>query len=517
MNLAHWLQRTARIHPQRPAIAVGDAVWLDYAAFAERAARTACWLQAQGLGAGDRVALFMPNRREYLPLLWGAWWLGAVVVPINAKLHPRETAWIAAHSGCGIIFADAEHQAEVAAALQEAGHAAAVITDFAFLDDATITQPAIAERGEDDPAWLFYTSGTTGRPKGVALAARQLRACTLAYLASVQAVEPGDVMLHPAPLSHGGGLYHLPYVLQGGLNVVPASAGFDAAECLALAAFWRNASFFAAPTIVRRLVDVVQMSGARPQGLATICYGGGPMYLADIEQALQVIGPHFAQIYGQGECPMTISVLSRALINDPSPSRWRERLGSVGVAQSMVEIQVCDAQGQALAAGESGEVCVRGEAVMLGYWNDAQASAAALRDGWLWTGDIGRIDGDGFLTLLDRSKDLVVSGGSNIYPREVEEALLMHEQVAEVSVIGRPDAEWGEVVVAFVVRRDAQEQPDAAALDAHCLTRMARFKRPKQYRFVAELPKNHYGKVLKTALREIDATAVAAAAAAKLG
>ncbi len=522
MNLAHWLQRNARIHPQRPAIAVGDAVWLDYAAFAEYAARTAGWLQAQGLMAGDRVALFMPNRREYLPLLWGAWWLGAVVVPINAKLHPRETAWIAAHSGSRILFTDAEHQAEVVAAwLQagqagQAGHAAAVITDFAFLDDATMAQPAIAERGDDDPAWLFYTSGTTGRPKGVTLAARQLRACTLAYLASVQAVEPGDVMLHPAPMSHGGGLYHLPYVLQGALNVVPASAGFDAPECLALAAFWRNASFFAAPTMVRRLVDEVQKSGKRPPGLATICYGGGPMYLADIEQALQVIGPHFAQIYGQGECPMTISVLGRALINDPAQLRRRERLGSVGVAQPMVEIRVCDEQGQPLPAGESGEVCVRSEAVMLGYWNDAQATAAALRDGWLWTGDIGRLDDDGFLTLLDRSKDLVVSGGSNIYPREVEEALLMHEQVAEVSVIGRPDAEWGEVVVAFVVRRDAAQAadtPDAAALDSHCLAHIARFKRPKHYRFVAELPKNHYGKVLKTALRERDATAVVAAVA----
>ena len=513
MNLAHWLQRSARIHPQNPAIALGSAVWLDYAGFAARAARTAAWLAAQGLRAGDRVALCMPNRPEYLPLLWGTWWLGAVVVPVNAKLHPSETAWIASHSACRIVFTDSTQQAAMALALQEAGHLAQAVADFGFLDDASLPQPALAERAEDDPAWLFYTSGTTGRPKGVVLAARQLRACTLAYLASVQAVEPGSVMLHPAPMSHGGGLYHLPYVLQGGLNVVPVSGGFDAAECLALAAHWRNASFFAAPTLVRRLVDAVQITGTRPSGLATICYGGGPMYRADIERALQVIGPHFTQIYGQGECPMTISVLSRALINDRTQPRWHERLGSVGVAQSMVEIRVCDAQGQALAVGERGEICVRGEPVMAGYWQDAAASAQALRDGWLCTGDIGRLDDDGFLTLLDRSKDLLVSGGSNIYPREVEELLLSHPAVAEVSVIGRPDAEWGEVVVAYVVWRGAVAQADAAVLDAHCLAHMARFKRPKHYRFVAELPKNHYGKVLKTSLREADAAAVVAATA----
>ncbi len=502
MNIAYWLQRSARIHPQRPAIAAGEVVWADYAGFAARAARTAGWLQQQGLAAGDRVALFLPNRPEYLPLMWGAWWLGAVVVPVNAKLHARETAWIAGHSASHIVFTDVAHHGAVTAALQAAGQAAKTVSEFGFLDDPSIPLADIAPRAEDDPAWLFYTSGTTGRPKGVTLAARQLRWCSIAYLASVQAVAAGDVMLHPAPMSHGGGLYHLPYVLQGGLNVVPASGAFDPAECLALAAHWRNASFFAAPTMVRRLIDAARASGRQPEGLATISYGGGPMYLADIEEALEVVGPFFAQIYGQGECPMTITVLPRELINDRSQPRWRERLASVGFAQAMVEVTVRGEDGAELAAGSSGEVCVRGDVVMQGYWNDPQASAAALRDGWLWTGDIGRFDEDGFLTLLDRSKDLVVSGGSNIYPREVEEALLMHPEVAEVSVIGRPDAEWGEVVVAYVVRRG---EVDAQQLDAFCLQHIARFKRPKHYRFVAELPKNNYGKVLKTALRDLDA------------
>jgi long-chain acyl-CoA synthetase len=229
------------------------------------------------------------------------------------------------------------------------------------------------------------------------------------------------------------------------------------------------------------------------------------MYLADLDDALQYIGPHFGQIYGQGESPMMITALPRTMINylyEARPEGWRERLASVGVAQSMVEVSVRDAQGDPVAAGETGEVCVRGDVVMNGYWQQPEATSAAIVDGWLRTGDVGRMDEHGFLTLLDRSKDVIISGGTNIYPREVEEALLTHDDVVEAAVIGRPDPEWGEQIVAYIV---SARGVDAMALDAHCLARIARFKRPKHYRFVATLPKNNYGKVLKTTLREWDA------------
>jgi acyl-CoA synthetase (AMP-forming)/AMP-acid ligase II len=260
-------------------------------------------------------------------------------------------------------------------------------------------------------------------------------------------------------------------------------------------------AMFAAPTMVRRLVDTAKKRGETGQGIRTIVYGGGPMYLADIREALAVMGQRFVQIYGQGESPMTITSLPRSWHADTAHPRYLERLASVGVAQSVMLVRITGADGEPLSAGETGEIEAKGPAVMLGYWNNPEANEATLEDGWLRTGDVGRLDADGFLTLSDRSKDVIISGGTNIYPREVEEALLTHPDVHEVSAIGVPDPEWGEIVVACVVLEDGAAV-DHAALDAHCLNAIARFKRPKRYVFLEALPKNNYGKVLKTELRE---------------
>ncbi|MGX1307274.1 acyl-CoA synthetase (AMP-forming)/AMP-acid ligase II [Amorphus suaedae] len=501
MNLAEWLVRTARRTPDAPALLSGETVVATYAEFADRAARIAQALrQAHGVAPGDRVALFLSNTPAYLECLYGIWWAGAVAVPINHKLHEREAAYIVADAGAKVVVVS-----DATPSLREALPAATVLLELegaayaSLLDHAPLSAPHSLT--DDALAWLFYTSGTTGRPKGVMLTIANLQAMTFAYFIDVDAVLAEDAALYAAPMSHGAGLYNFMHVLRGSRHVVPVSGGFDPAEILELAGSVGSLSMFAAPTMVRRLVGHARAVGHDGSGIRTIVYGGGPMYVADIEDAVASLGARFVQIYGQGESPMTITALSRAEVADRAHARWRARLGSVGRAQSCVEVRVCDEKGCALPPGTSGEILVRGPSVMAGYWRNESATAASLRDGWLWTGDVGAMDEDGYLTLMDRSKDVIISGGTNIYPREVEEVLLRHPDVAEVSVVGRPSAEWGEDVVAFVVAAEGRA-PTPEALDALCREEIARFKRPKAYLFIDALPKNNYGKVLKTDLRQ---------------
>lgn len=504
MNLAIWLERAARLCPQAPALLRGTRVVADYASFDARARRLGGTLTRDfRVSAGDRVAIFMENATEYLEILYAVWIAGAVVVPINAKLHPREAAWIIGNAGAQTIFAADSQLAGLRALPELAGHRIidALSPDFAA---ACLHGPGaeVASRQPDDTAWLFYTSGTTGRPKGVMLSHGNLMAMAQAYFVDVDSVDPDDCILYAAPMSHGAGLYNFMFTLRGARHVIPVSGGFDAAEIAAIAPPLGGVCLFAAPTMVRRMVAQARETGFDGTGIKTVVYGGGPMYRADIIEATERFGPRFVQIYGQGECPMGITALSRAQVADRAHPRWQQRIGSVGVAQSCVEVRIAAEDGTPRPAGEIGEIMVRGAPVMQGYWANPEATSRAIRDGWLLTGDLGAADEDGFITLHDRSRDMIVSGGSNIYPREVEEVLLSHPAVAQVSVVGAPDPEWGEIVVAFVVPEPGATL-DPAALDAQCLEHIARFKRPKRYEVVADLPKNAYGKVLKTELRAL--------------
>ena len=504
MNLAHLLQRQALQSPERPAILEAERLHATHGQWADRAARLGAAMQAQGLQQGDRVLLFMRNHPRYLEFMFGCWWAGLVVVPVNNKLHLKEVQWIAdnAQARWAFVTQDLVPPGDDLAGLAGVTEADSAQAD-AMLQHATAL-PAITERGADDTAWLFYTSGTTGRPKGVMITHRNLMTMGLGYFCDVDPIASDDAIVYAAPMSHGAGIYAIPHLMAGARHVVPASGGFDAAELFDLGLKTGPLSLFAAPTIVKRLVDEAETAGYSParcaQAFKTIVYGGAPMYAADIERALRVMGPRFVQIYGQGESPMTGTVLSRQHLADTAHPHHAERIASVGVAQTPVRIRVADAQGRDVPLGEVGEVLIGGDSVMAGYWRNPEATASAIRDGWLWTGDMGSLDADGFLTLKDRSKDLIISGGSNIYPREVEEVLLTAPGVAEVSVVGAPDPEWGEVVVAFVVAAPGTVV-NAQQLDAHCIEHIARFKRPKRYEFVDALPKNNYGKVLKTELR----------------
>jgi long-chain acyl-CoA synthetase len=496
MNISTWLMRTAETAPERPALFLGVKAVASYGDFDASARRIAGGLIARGLGPGARIALFMKNVPEYLIAEYGAWYAGAVIVPINAKLHPREADFILTNSGAELVFATPDLAPDLAATTDVPVVQVGSDAWLELLGAPPISAPVT--RAPNALAWLFYTSGTTGQPKGVMITHRMLTTMSLCYQCDCDLVRSEDAALYSAPLSHGAGIYNMMHVRAGARHVFPPSGGFNEQEVLDLAEHFGATHMFMAPTMVQRLARHAQANGRPGTGLRTIVYAGGPMYNADIIDAVGHFGPVFAQIYGQGECPMGITALSREDVTDRQHPRWRDRLGSVGRAQSVTEVRIADEEGNTLPTGEVGEILVRGDIVMPGYWQNPQATEKTLKDGWLWTGDMGTMDRDGYVTLMDRSKDLIISGGTNIYPREVEEALLDHPSVTEVAVVGRPHPEWGEEVVAFVVCKGPL---DVAALDAHCLDRIARFKRPKDYVACEALPKNNYGKVLKTDLR----------------
>jgi acyl-CoA synthetase (AMP-forming)/AMP-acid ligase II len=488
MNLFAALDHAATRFPDRGAVYRGDRRVCTWAGLRDRALRLAASIREQH-AAGARVAIATHNRPEIIELMFAIWAAECVVVPINYKLHPREMAQILDDAGAAQVFASSAIGAELASRT-----AAPVETlDSEAYSRRFDVAPSVSPTTDPSAlAWLFYTSGTTGRSKGAMLSHRNLTAMAVAHLADIDAPDEGCSLVHAAPMSHGSGLYVLPYVLRAARQVVPSSGAFDPDEFLDLCEHHPAVSAFLAPTMVQRLVDTGR---SRPANLQTIVYGGGPMYVESLRKAITAFGPIFAQIYGQGESPMTITGLRCA----DHESDDDAVLGSVGYARSGMQVAVLRTDGGPASVGQIGEIICRGDAVMSGYWRNPDATRATLKDGWLYTGDMGSFDARGFLTLRDRSKDVVISGGSNIYPREVEEVLLEHPGVFEACVLGTPDAEWGEVVVAFIV--GAGDPVEPAALDAHLLRRIARFKRPKRYEFVDELPKNSYGKVLKRELR----------------
>jgi long-chain acyl-CoA synthetase len=494
MNVAQLLERASRIWPDRPALCRGLDQHANYRQFAGHAGAIGDGLlHRYGLQPGDRVAILMYNQPEYLEALFGIWYAGLVAVPVNAKLHPREYEYILADSGARVCFVSDEIAAQLPAAVD-----CVVSAGDGWIELLASAPMAPAEASEQSLAWLFYTSGTTGQPKGAMLSHGNLRQMVLAFFTDVERLQPGDSILHPAPLSHGSGLYSLAAIHGGANQVVPESGQFEPQEIYELIAVYPGSFFFAAPTMVKRLVESPAAAGADTSNLKSIVYGGGPMYLADLKAAMALFGNKLGQIYGQGESPMTITCLSTLLHEGASD----HRLTSVGVAHSVVEVRVVDESGEPLPVGEVGEICVRGPVVMQGYWKRQESTSATLRDGWLHTGDMGSFDEDGFLTLKDRVKDVIISGGSNIYPREVEEVLLRHPGVLEASVVGEREPEWGEVVVACVVIASGATVAEEE-LDQLCLDSIARFKRPKRYVFLESLPKNNYGKILKTKLREM--------------
>ena len=513
MNLATLLTRAGRVEPDRTAVALGDRVVATYGELAAAASAVGgALIRDCRLNPGDRVALIMRNCPEFVECLFGCWYAGLIAVPINQKLHPRELAFILENSGAKVAFVTDDTAAVISDALRLVSSNRPEVIEVGAADYRRLKTKDGAGKpapmGLDATAWLFYTSGTTGRPKGAMLSHRNLMAMTTSYFADVDGIAVDDCILHAAPMSHGSGMYILPHVAAMATQVVPGSGRFDPAEILELISRKPGTALFAAPTMLRRLVAAAGAGGHSLSNLKTIICGGGPLYIEDYKAALACFGPKVSQIYGQGESPMTITTLPKRIVANTAHPSHERRLASVGYPHAVVDIRIADSAGHACQDEEIGEVLVHGDTVMQGYWMDPAGTAQALRCGWLHTGDLAVMDRDGFVTLKGRSKELIISGGSNIYPREVEETLLLHPSVVEAAVVARSDPEWGETAVAFIVSAPGRKV-DATELDALCLENLARFKRPKSYRFVQALPMSNQGKVLKTELRrmaEEDAT-----------
>jgi acyl-CoA synthetase (AMP-forming)/AMP-acid ligase II len=469
------------------------------------AAAFAGHLASLGLAPGDRVAIFMQNGLNYPAVLMGAFRGGYVAVPINAKLHPREVGYIVENAAAKAVVVNSDALEGVIAAAPSlrsenfivAGTSSAPGNLDTLLRREIATPASLAERNPSDPAWLFYTSGTTGQPKGVMLSHRNLIAMTVNCLADICAFRPDDRLLHAAPLSHGSGMYLIPALSRGAENIIDAGGAFDPNRILSFVAQERVTVLpFVAPTMIVRLLEADPT--IRTPELRAIVYGGAPIHLEHLRAALRRFGPVLTQLYGQGESPMTISYLP-AWAHEEADN---ETLRSAGFVRSGIEVRILDGAAGPLPRGETGEIAVRGDVVMEGYWRNEEANGASFAGGWLRTGDIGRFDAKGRLHVLDRRDDTIISGGSNIYPREIEDVLIQHPAVKEAVVFGVPDAEWGENVVAAVVAHADHPGLSAETLIAFCRDHLASFKKPKRIEFLTELPKNAYGKVLRRQLRD---------------
>ncbi|MGV1049138.1 MAG: class I adenylate-forming enzyme family protein [Solirubrobacterales bacterium] len=531
-NLAGLLDGPARWAAERPALLVGERPERTWRELAEAVARRAAGLRDRhGIGAGDAVALFAANHVAYLESLLAIWHAGGVAVPISSRLHPREAADIVARGHARLCFASADTGPGLEAALAESGvgaegrgrapggsggeqrSAAPPVVVLGGERDAALAaaEPiAAVPRLATDDAWIFFTSGTTGKPKGARLSHHNLHAMAAAYLADADSVGPADSMIHVAALSHASGLMALPFLARGAAQVLPPSGGFDADELFDLVEAGERSTFFVPPTLLRRL-SAHPRAGAAAPGVGTIIAGAAPIPPADLRGAVGALGPVVWNGYGQGESPCTITANGKAAIGAAVQAGDEAALRSVGVARIGLAVRVVDEDDRELRAGEVGEVTVDGPTVMAGYLEMPEATARALRGGALHTGDLGFFDDRGRLTLVDRAKDVIITGGYNVYPREVEDVLDLDPAVAEVAVVGVPDPEWGEVIAAFVVAA-GEAEVDAEALDRRCLDSIARHKRPREYTVVAELPRNPAGKVLKSRLREMAAERTADAA-----
>ena len=503
MIVGDLIERNARLAPHGTAIVCGKRRF-SHAEFAERCRRLANALAGRGIGAGDRVAVLSQNRAEMLEVYGACELAGTIAVPVNYRLAPAEIATIIADAEPAAMVFEAQYAAAVAPLAERFRCALALDTSPEWAEPY---EPAVAAADGGAPAsrptagdtvYLVYTSGTTGRPKGVMLSHRGA-VRTAQLMAGEGALEQADRLLLVMPLFHiGGKCFHLGHLWRGCTTVIQPA--FDAEAVLDTIAAEGVTTILLAPTMVRAVLDAPGFDAAKLDSLRTLFYSAAPMPEALVRRAMAAVGPILVQFYGMTETgPMGTTLYKHQHVLDGPPEVVR-RLASAGQPSPTCEIRVVSDDGADCPVGEPGEVLISGPSVMQGYWRNPEATAEVLRDGWIHTGDIGTLDDEGYLFIVDRKKDIIVSGGENIYPREVEEALHSHPAVAEAAVIGVPDPHWGEAVAALVVLRE-----DAAAteeeLTEHCRSLIAGYKRPRRVEWMDALPKLANGKIDKKLLR----------------
>ena len=506
MNLAHLVTQNARRHGKRPGFIWGDRSW-SWREIDGHVSALAAALAARGIVKGDRILVHSKNCDEMFWSMFASFRLGAVWVPTNFRLMPDEVAYLATASGAKAFLCHGDFPE----------HAAAVsgpefiwrIGEGAF-GETSLTEAIEAHAGTsfanvavdyDDPCWFFFTSGTTGRSKAAVLTHGQMAFVVTNHLADLT---PGtterDASLVVAPLSHGAGVHQLMQTARAVPTILLPSERFDITEAFRLIERHRVSNIFTVPTILKMMVEHPAIDRFDHSSLRYVIYAGAPMYREDQKAALKKLGGVLVQYFGLGEVTGNITVLP-AELHDPEDGP-QARIGSCGYERTGMQVSIQGDDGHELKPFETGEICVIGPAVFAGYYDNPEANAKAFRDGWFRTGDLGHMDEEGFVYITGRASDMYISGGSNIYPREVEEKILTHPAIGEVAVLGVPDPVWGEVGVAVCVTREGANAVTELDLAGYLATKVPRYKMPKRFFFWDALPKSGYGKVPKRLVRD---------------
>lgn len=491
-NLASVLIDTAQRHGDRIAVKLDD-VELNYGVIAEGSARIAGMLAAKGFTPGDRVGLMLPNVPFFPPIYYAILRAGGIVVPMNVLLKEREVKYYLEDSGAKLLFGWHDFAAEAAPGAEAAG-VEFISVGLDFAQQAFGHDPVydVAEVADDDTAVLLYTSGTTGSPKGAELSHANLLANVKTTLQTLIQVDENDVILGALPLFHSFGQTCALNVATAAGCTLTLLPRFDPVKALEIIQRDRVTVFEGVPTMYNALLSVPdEVRATYDLSSLRLCVSGGSALPGEVlNQFDAVFGAKVLEGYGLSETSPVAS------FNHPDRER---KVGSIGTPIRGVEMKVVDESGADLPSGEMGEIVIRGHNVMKGYWRKPEATEAAIRDGWFHSGDLAKVDEDGYFFILDRKKDMIIRGGYNVYPREVEEVLYEHPSVAEAAVVGVPDKEWGEEVGAAVALKPG-EQIDADELRAYVKERVAAYKYPRHVWFVEALPKGPTGKILKRAI-----------------